>query len=391
MNKSTLILFITIAVFSFLQIDCKKEVPPQIIIPPVPTNCEYPAGNRNFIWRLDTVAWFPSTIAGVWAFSDTDTYVIGTIIDGKPPYNSRMGRHWNGKVWEDNIHGTLGSDITVIPRNDLTGDDHLLIAVGFHAVPGHEYAGIAEFNNNTKQWRSYQLSTEGELRSVWTDSKGYFIAVGDNGMVYTKDGYTSEWEYQKAPTEFNLYRLTGVSKDEIYISGYENLASGENYRQCWKFYKNSWTKFYDTKDTTNTVLAISRIDSPSGIGVSRCTITDSLKFYVIGNDSYLFESVGQTMAFKKTNLQDLGLPLKINSRTGININLFSPNDYWVIGTRYNFYHWNGINFQKMIVPGLPNDDLQFGWQPRFVKTSSGKVFLPTEVSSQVYLVAQGTP
>jgi hypothetical protein len=43
------------------------------------------------------------------------------------------------------------------------------------------------------------------------------------------------------------------------------------------------------------------------------------------------------------------------------------------------------------MPGLPDDDAHFGNQRKMIKTSTGKIFLPTEVSSQVYVVVQGTP
>jgi hypothetical protein len=110
---------------------------------------------------------------------------------------------------------------------------------------------------------------------------------------------------------------------------------------------------------------------------------------VIGWESVLFESHGQNLEYKAKNLTDMGLPLRTLGRTGLKVNLFTPNDIWIIGTRYNFYHWNGLDYQKMVIPGLPNDDTQFGFQRRMVKTASGKLFLLSEVSSQVYVVAQG--
>lgn len=369
---------------ALLFLGCPKEKPPDVIIPPTPTNCEYPAGNRNFTWRLDTIAWWPSFMGGVHAFSDSDAWVMGSMVS--PTGQSYVGWHWDGKKWNEKV-GFLS---LLMKANDVTGDEHFMVGAGYLMFTGVRPA-IAEFDNKTKKWQRYDFAqTAGELRSVWTDGKGYFIAVGDNGMVYTKDGYEAEWVYSKAPTEFNLYRLTGISKDEIYTTGYLNLATGENYRQCWKIEKNNWIKFYDTQDTTNTILSITSKDYPGGIGAFRCNISDSLKFYVIGNDSYLFGSKGQSSEFTKINLQDLGLPLKINGRTGVNIDLFSPNDYWVIGTRFNFYHWNGSNFQKIVIPGLPNDDAHFGDQRKMIKTKSGRIFLPTEVSSQVYVVVQGT-
>ena len=107
------------------------------------------------------------------------------------------------------------------------------------------------------------------------------------------------------------------------------------------------------------------------------------------NESFLLTSVDQSLNYDAINLSDLGLPLRQQGRTGLKIDLFTPNDVWIYGTRFNFYHWNGSNFQKMTIPGLPDDDQQFGSQRKMVKTKSGKVFFPTEVSSQVYVVAQG--
>jgi hypothetical protein len=45
----------------------------------------------------------------------------------------------------------------------------------------------------------------------------------------------------------------------------------------------------------------------------------------------------------------------------------------------------------MDITGLPNDDMQYGWQCRFIKTKTGKIFVPSEVSSQVYVIVQGNP
>lgn len=387
-NKMILLSLIGIMVL-ILGINCKKN---PVIPPDKPTDCYYPQGNRSFTWEMDTVAWFPSTVAGVWAFSDSDAYVIGTITDGKPPYDQRIGRHWNGRIWEDNINGTYGygQDISIIPRNDVTGDDHFMVAVGYGAPTGIISAGIAEFNNLTKKWKSYELQAAGELRSVWTDGKGYFIAVGDNGMIYTKDGYSAGWVYTKAPTDYNFFRVNGVSKNEIYILGYFSTIENVTYPQIWKYDNNNWIKLLDDLDTTNTYIKIPNNEHTIGdIYANRCSITDSLQLYVIGWESYLFKTKGNSLSFDGINLTFRGLLLRNMERTGLDINGFSPSDLWIFGTRYNFFHWNGINFQKIVLPGLPNDDAQFGDQRKMIKTKSGKVFLPSEVSSQVYSVVQG--
>ncbi len=178
------ILFLSLAL---LFLGCPDK--PCTTCPPPATNCDYPAGNRSFTWRLDTVAWWPSEVGGVWAFSDSDAYVMGNMHGSTVPGQaSYLGLHWNGKQWDEPI-----DYYTVLHlSNDVTGDDHYMVSVGYWAV-GDGKAGLAEFDNNTKRWKALQFRTSGDLRSVWTDGKGYFIAVGDNGMVYTKDGYDAEW------------------------------------------------------------------------------------------------------------------------------------------------------------------------------------------------------
>lgn len=381
MKKLIVFLFAVLAIFT--GVDCNDK--PPIIPPVIPTNCEYPQGNRNFTWRLDTIAWFPSWLGGVHAFSDSDAWIMGNIV--YPKGDSYSAVHWDGTSWNKKV-----DFLTVLMNaNDVTGDNTLLVGVGYRLIAG-EKAAIAEYNNTTKQWTTYQFETLGDLRSVWTDGKGFFIAVGDNGMVYTKVSYTASWVYQKAPTNFNFTKVEGISKTEIYARTYISLVSGENYHQYWKYNGTQWNKLYDEQDTTGTIIKLYGTDnSMNDIASYRCSITDSLKLYLIGWESFLLESKGQDLNYHITNLTQLGLPLRNNGRTAFRINLYSPNDLWIFGTRFNFYHWNGKDFQKIIIPGLPNDDIQFGWQGKMVKTSTGRVFLPSEVSSQVYVVVQGTP
>lgn len=367
---------------------------------------DFPPGNREFSWRVDTVAWFPSTLGGVWAFADDDAYLMGNIIqyNDEGEFRGYIGLHWNGKEWDDDIHGTWGFDNTTqtwgdiaITPNDVTGDDNVMVAVGSWGFAGVTYGGVAEFDNRTKTWKSDQFqSAEGELREVWTDGNGFFIAVGDNGMVYTKDRYQNEWVYSKAPTDFNLREIDGVSKNELYIRGYLSLPAEPVYDQLWKYTGSEWYKLYDNQDTSEVYLFLEEaMDARNGgvadVAAWRCPVTDSLHLYIIANESFLVTAEGQSLGYKAINLSEKGLPLRQNQRTGLGIDLFTPNDIWIYGTRYNFYHWNGINFQKMEIPGLPNDDMQFGFQRKMQKTENGKIFFPTEVSPDVYVVVQGIP
>jgi len=383
--KKQLLAFVVIS-FVLFNIGCKK--PPTQPPDEKPTNCTYLAGNRNYTWRMDTVAWFPSTLGGVWAFSDSDAYLMGYIGEGKTPWRIFAGKHWDGTQWTTNINGT-DEEVGHV-ANDVTGDDHFMVSVGNWYINPPKPA-LGEFDNRTKKWKHYQFQTTGELRSVWTDGKGYFITAGDNGMVYTKDDYTAEWVYQKAPTEFSFYSVTGIDKNEIYFWAYSHFASGGEHRQIWKLNDGSWIKMFDTQDTIGKIFDLAKTDLSNDIAVYKCDITDSLKIYIVGWESYLFEGKGLGLSFRRTNLSDQGLPLRSNGREAGGITLFTPNDIWIQGSRYNNYHWNGKDFQQMIIPGLPIDDNAFGVQLKVRKTSGGKVFYTSEVSSQVYVVLQGVP
>ena len=341
---------------------------------------------------MDTVAWWPSTLGGVWAFADNDAWLMGVIVhrDSIGQYKNIIGMHWDGNSWTMPTIPYLGSFIRPV---DVTGDDHFMVAAGYAMYPQGYLSSILEFDNNTKKWNGYQYETIGALNSVWTDGKGYFIAVGDNGTVYTKDGYSASWVYSKAPTTFTLYHVTGVSKTEVYVSGYLSLAGGNEYEQYWKCDGKQWDKLFDNQDTTRDAINFPNDYSMMvDVAAYRCPNTDSLQLYFTGWNSYLIQSQGQSLnTYLATNLLSLGLPLQAIGHTAAGIFLFTPNDIWVTSNWYYFYHWNGSNFQQISIPGLPFPGSDAGDIRKMVKTKTGKIFLPAEVSSQIYAVMQGTP
>ena len=365
-------------------ISCRKSP----VAPQPTTNCDFPPGNRNFSWRTDTVAWWPSEVGGVWAFSDTDVYVMGDMhgpaMDGAN--TTYLSLHWDGKEW--GVPGTY-NDIQHLSK-DVTGDGHFMVSVGYWSV-GDDKAGLAEFDNNLKKWTGYEFQMPGDLYSVWTDSKGFFIAVGDNGMIYTKDGYNSQWVYSKAPTSFTLTRIRGVSKTEMYISALLYNAADQEYNQYWKYDGTNWYKLFDNQDTTGNVIALpADYSKMTDVAPYRCPATDSLKLYLAGWNSFLLQSKGQAQNYSVQNLSP-ALPLHNMGNTAVIVDLFTPNDIWMLSPEYNFYQWNGADFEQVYIPGLPGPETYTGIVRNMTKTQSGKIFFPAEVSPQVYVVAQGTP
>ena len=326
----------------------------------------------------------------MWAFADNDAWVVGNMhgptVAGQTGY---VGLHWDGTAWKDTIQWT---HVLTTPRN-VTGDTHFMVAPGYLLYADTSRPAIAEYDNNTKKWVGYQWTNIiGSLYSVWTDRNGFFITVGDNGMVFMKNGYGSQWVYSKAPTKFTFNHINGISKTEIYASGYLSLATGSNYEQYWKYDGTKWSKLFDNQDTVGNVVSLPGDYSVmTDINAYRCSATDSLQLYLGGFDSFLLQSKGQSFNFSAINLSSLGLPFHSLGSVALVISIFSPKDMWFCTARYESYQWNGSTFQQIIIPAIPPPESGFGAISRIVKTSNGKAFFSNEVSPQVYVVAQGTP
>jgi hypothetical protein len=178
------------------------------------------------------------------------------------------GLHWNGQKWGTDIHGT--PEEIKHESNFVTGDDFFMVSVGYWGYSHIYYAGLGEFDNRTKKWKGFRFQTEGELRAVWTDGKGFFIAGGDNGMMYIKDGYTAPWMYQQAPTDYSLAHIDGVSKQEIYIQSFKWI-SGTFYSKGYRLQNSHWTLLFDTKDTEKVPIILNYPNQePLGICAYRC-------------------------------------------------------------------------------------------------------------------------
>ncbi|MBN8704295.1 MAG: hypothetical protein J0L62_00350 [Bacteroidetes bacterium] len=349
--------------------------------------CEFPAGNRNFTWRVDTVGWWPSEMGGVYAFSDDDAYAAGYFSDKKGNINSVL--HWDGKKWSPVIFSNPIAELGNNP-NDVTGDGEIMVTVGLYDYSSPK-PGIGEYNNSTKKWKGYQFQNDGGLNSVWTDGQGYFIAAGDNGIIFEKDGYNAGWVYKKLNSDFTFYKIAGISKNEIFILGYKDPVAQKATNQVWSKGKSGWSKIFDDRDTSGMPLKIPEgYDSYAGISAFRCEIENSLNIYLVGWESVLYKAKGPPGKFEITNLANLGLTLRSQRKYASDITLFSPNDFWISGENYSFFHWNGSNFQPIKIPILPENISSVPRTKRFFKTNTGKIFIPSELETdQILAVLQG--
>jgi hypothetical protein len=218
------------------------------------------------------------------------------------------------------------------------------------------------------------------------------MATGDNGMTYTKDGYTAEWVYSLAPTDYHLTKITGISKNEIYIQAFKYTQLNEPLHQLWKLHNGEWFKLMDTVNPSGLPIQVAEAEGNiTDLAVFRCERTDSLSLYLTGWESFRFESAGQNLSFEKNNLRNDGLPLRAMGQSAWQISVFSPKDIWIRAARYQIWHWNGTDYRKIEpVPSWPYGQL-WGSISRMQKSESGKVWMLLETNNQVYSVVQGTP
>ena len=177
----------------------------------------------------------------------------------------------------------------------------------------------------------------------------------------------------------------------MYVAGLLYNAADQEYNQYWKYDGTRWYKLFDNQDTPGNVITLpADYSRMSDVAVYRCPATDSLKLYLTGWNSFLLQSKGQAQSYSVENLSP-ALPLHNMGNTAGLVDLFSPNDIWFLSAEYNFYEWNGTDFEQVYIPGLPGQETYTGFIGNITKTQSGKIFFPAEVSPQVYVVAQGTP
>jgi hypothetical protein len=353
-------------------------------------SCDWPIGNRNYTWRIDTVGYWPSDLGGLYVFNDSTAFITGRV----ETKNSELltGLRWNGKAWLTDIYSPSPSYPIGHYGNDATGVDTLMVSVGYWGLK-LDQAAIGEFNLKTKTWTKYQFETIGSLNSVWTDGKGYYIAVGDNGVMYSKDSPNSDWVFSRMEDEFNLTKVSGVSKSELYISGYKqpdprSFAISRIYR----ILQGQNIKLYDTQNPEQSILKLNKSDEVSRLSVYRCTSTDSLYLAISANTTFKLTSYGHELDFKELNLHEF-IPFNTINISSGEVFMSTPNDIWVPTIYYGLYHYNGLNVQKIeTIPGLPYGNTNdWGIVRKMVFSKSGKIWMLMETKVQNYILIQGTP
>lgn len=275
MNKSTLILFVTITVFSFLQIDCKKD-----IVDPSANDTIKP-GSRNYTWTIDTLK-LPYgdvfTPTRIWGSAPNDVWVTGfgdagdllwhfdgvrwvrdstryhispSALWGTASNNIWLGNsnstiwRYDGTKWNKFGEYSLGDYKRVSIGNIWGASENDVYGVGFadQSATGQNYRGIIiHFNGN--QWQFIQLPNikVGFANICQQRSTGlYFMegtrfeSTGDTNKLFIFNGT----EIKNIYSEINYAKVEEVNGEIYFVIG-KNIFKYFNYElKIWKNLNNT--------------------------------------------------------------------------------------------------------------------------------------------------------
>lgn len=370
MNKNSYYLSLLIL---FSSISCGRDSNPVDPIVPI-KSCDAEKVTQNYFWRIDTIGLWPTYFGGLHAFSDSNAFAMG-YINGE-----YLGKHWDGKNWTTNLFGTpmeIGHWSEAV-----TGDNNLMVSVGSADVGLPGIPAIGEFNNNQKKWKKTVFQSTGKLSAVWTDQNGFYIAGGSNGFIVVKNSNSSEWQIVPSPVKGTISWISGINKDQIYLSSYfYNTSASSSTNELWYYNSGVWTKLYNSEmPDSSSYFEFNGDNKFQGFELNFCSETNELHFLVRSKELqfYFWDS--------KANRFKLEYPpyFTSTSRNSTNAKVFAPNDIWFSGNYYQ--HWDGKTVQRVNLPR------NFELGSIVFKTISGKVFIPMgHLSGGGWIVAQGTP
>jgi len=209
---------------------------------------------RDFTWRIDTVGTEFSLGGGIYGFGDDNIFLMGSFYS-KEQGTYLRGMRWDGKEWtEDYYIPNIDFNIAL---NDATGDDTVLVTVGYWAGTSNESIATARYSNITNTWSMYKPDIEGRLLDVWTDSKGFYVAVGFSGLVATSENSGLDWNVSKGAEDhlddYILQDVNGVSKNDYFIQGSRYNTEHSTYQYVlWRVKDGIWMKWIDSVNEEET-------------------------------------------------------------------------------------------------------------------------------------------
>jgi len=286
-------------------------------LPPQPSNAP-DTTSHSFIWQIDTLGVFQSSLADVWGTSMTNVYAVGRIArTDSIDYNIA---HFNGQTWSPFyiFYGTPPARGAPSLRGILGFSATDIWAVGTGSVVAHW---------NGSQWTMVSLGTcddvaclgitNGEqLNAVWGTSSSDLFAVGETGLIVHYDGQT--WTKMNSGTSLTFYDVWGSSSTNVFATAMDYML-GE-----WlvlRYRGSSWEP--DSVDSK-------QINRPGGIWG---TAADNV--YLASDFVGHFD--GKTWKRETT-------PNVLYNMGGVEGS--APNNIFVVGSFGVVLHWNGSTWYQ---------------------------------------------
>jgi len=302
------------------------------------TESEIPKpGKRNYTWAIDTISYSGSLqtlLTTLWASSPNDVWIGG--------FNERgWGElyHYDGNHWQVVIHGYTKIDIGQIygftPNDVYLAGEYPYVNP---APPPNFLDSSAILHYDGTRWTEVQLERGRGLQCIWGTSKASIFAAGLFGTLFHYDG--KQWTRIQVDTSIWFSKIGGTA-DETYLLGY--ITPDYTPDGIEREYLLKW-------QGTTFVLVDSMALVPGYIPLfpNGRIIAIEKNIYGVGNG--IFKKKGS------------GWERIISGGESFGGLYGTRNEHiFACGTTKTLYHFNGIDWKKLDIPGNPALPLSDVW------------------------------
>jgi len=270
--------------------------------------------SHDFVWEIDTLGEYGSSLHDVTAISENDVWAVGEIKANDKLYGAV---HWDGEKWNF-IELKVGLEI-VRPRGILvlSSNDIWFACGSIYHWDGSE---------TTLEWLR-NIDTPETVEKVWGTSSSNLYFVGNAGTIVHYDG--SNFTRMTSGTDANLLKIAGIynpatGKSRIWVTGTGILLYYDSSE--WQTIWDQDHPYFDNNYINPTAIYIPDdkyiiLSTWNGYG-SRITLHNQDDF---GQYQVLFYADGDYIRFI----------------SGIDV-----NDFFLVGTYTKVAHYNGETYHK---------------------------------------------
>ena len=171
-------------------------------------------GVRGYVSRFDGDTWslmqlpIETELHGLWGADTDDVYAVGT---------SDVIMHYDGN--QDGLWTVEHANPAQNRLRSIWGSDAELVAVGTAGFI------MQRGTQNNDDWVTVESGVEVDLLRVWSDDRGDFYAVGNEGTVLRKERGGQRWIRMNAPTVTeHVLGIHGTGPGNMFAVGLDGAA-----------------------------------------------------------------------------------------------------------------------------------------------------------------------